>query len=206
MKSTNKGYTMGEKIQKDLTSDEVKDINNNSENSSEEEEIKKIEELQKQMDSFESRYQEMTGVVSYLKFKELEAVVKNEEELELQLNKHKELNIEDSDGITWGGADIIIAKKMTSKLISWQKDSQSNVLVITAYALELAWLFEFLKVVFEKQIDYVNKYFFYADLALAARKEISSIEEKSKDPFTLGSKQDMQNLLIAVLAEAKLYL
>jgi len=206
MKSTNKGYTMGEKIQKDLTSEEVKDINNNSDHSSEEEEIKKIEDLQKQMDNFESRYQVMNGVVSYLKFKKLEAVVTNEEELELELNKHKELNMEDRNGITWGGADVVIAKKMTSELMSWHKESPSNVLVITANAVELGWLFAFLKEVFEKQIDYVNKYFFYADLALAARKEISSIEEKSKDPFTLGSKQDMQNLLIAVLAEAKLYL
>tara|TARA_B100001996_G_scaffold165775_1_gene126369 strand:- start:525 stop:1145 length:621 start_codon:yes stop_codon:yes gene_type:complete len=206
MKSINKGYTMGEKIQKDLTSEEVKDINSNSDHSSEKEEIKKIEELQKQMDSFESRYQEMTGVVSYLKFKELEALVTNEEELELQLNKHKELNMEDSNGITWGGADVVIAKKMTYKLISWQKESQSHVLIITAYAVELAWLFEFLNVVFEKQIDYVNKYFFYADLALAARKETSSREDESKDSFTSGSKKDMQNLLVTVLAEAKLYL
>jgi len=197
---------MGEKIQKDLTSEEVKDINSNSDHSSEKEEIKKIEELQKQMDSFESRYQEMTGVVSYLKFKELEALVTNEEELELQLNKHKELNMEDSNGITWGGADVVIAKKMTYKLISWQKESQSHVLIITAYAVELAWLFEFLNVVFEKQIDYVNKYFFYADLALAARKETSSREDESKDSFTSGSKKDMQNLLVTVLAEAKLYL
>jgi len=206
MKSTNKGYTMGEKIQKDLTSEEVKDINNNSDHSSEEEEIKKIEDLQKQMDNFESRYQVMNGVVSYLKFKKLEAVVTNEEELELELNKHKELNMEDRNGITWGGADVVIAKKMTSELMSWHKESPSNVLVITANAVELGWLFAFLKEVFEKDIDYVSKYFFYADLALAARKEIRSSEDKSKDPFTSGSKKDMQNLLIAVLAEAKLYL
>ena len=65
MKSINKGYTMGEKIQKDLTSEEVKDINSNSDHSSEKEEIKKIEELQKQMDSFESRYQEMTFLKNF---------------------------------------------------------------------------------------------------------------------------------------------
>ncbi len=78
----------------------------------------------------------------------------------------------------WGGADVIIDKKMTpqterwlgdqSLVISFQNTAPRKRVVITPYSKELSWLFYQLGGIFRDRIDYISKYDFYGLLAQSA--------------------------------------
>lgn len=103
----------------------------------------------------------------------------------------------------WGGADVIISKKMTPEDKRWINDQpfvispQSTVprrrLVITPYAIELSWLFYQLKDVFNDQIDFINKYDFYG---LLAQNALDFIEKN-------GDEYECNSLLISVLDKSR---
>lgn len=78
----------------------------------------------------------------------------------------------------WGGADVIIASKMTPEIERWLSDEPTIIsaqktlprkrAVITVYGNELSWLFYQLGKVFREEIDYISKYDFYGILAQSA--------------------------------------
>tara|TARA_Y100000768_G_scaffold364335_1_gene324695 strand:+ start:43 stop:501 length:459 start_codon:yes stop_codon:yes gene_type:complete len=114
-----------------------------------------------------------------VKLEGLEADIKNKSYLN-DLKKNKD----------WGGADVVIAPKMTESLDRWI-DSQPEVitgldykdygiienrrrLVITKYSKELSWLIYELRDIFSKYIDWSTKYEFYGVIAHQAQYKIST--------------------------------
>ena len=89
----------------------------------------------------------------------------------------------------WGGADVVVASKMTESLDRWI-GSQPKVitgldykdygiienrrrLIITKYSKELSWLIYELKAIFLGFIDWSTKYEFYGLMAHQAQYKIS---------------------------------
>lgn len=78
----------------------------------------------------------------------------------------------------WGGADVIIEKRMTPRtkrwlgdqplVISFQQFAPRRRAVITPYARELSWLFSQLRDIYSRQIDYISKYDFFGLTAQTA--------------------------------------
>jgi hypothetical protein len=78
----------------------------------------------------------------------------------------------------WGGADVIINRRLTDQIKKWQGDQPLVIsfqeteprrrAVITEYSKELSWLFYELKAIFAGEIDHVSKYDFYGLLAQSA--------------------------------------
>ncbi|MCZ3367269.1 hypothetical protein [Methanobacterium veterum] len=78
----------------------------------------------------------------------------------------------------WGGADVIIQKKMTPQTKKWL-DNQNTVIssqntdpmkraVITPYFHELSWLFMQLMDIYSGHYDYISKYDLFGGLAQTA--------------------------------------
>jgi hypothetical protein len=78
----------------------------------------------------------------------------------------------------WGGADVIISRRLTDSIKEWRGDQPVVIsfqeieprrrVVITEYSKELSWLFYELKAIFAGEIDHVSKYDFYGLLAQSA--------------------------------------
>jgi len=102
----------------------------------------------------------------------------------------------------WGGADVVIHRRMTPSIkkwledqplvISFQKYTPRKRAVITPYAKELSWLFIQLRDIYWNQIDYISKYDFFALLAQSA---LDYQEENSEI--------NCVNLLLAVIEGAR---
>ena len=103
----------------------------------------------------------------------------------------------------WGGADVIIRKKMDEKIKSWveekcvvislQDTEPRRRVVITEYSRELSWLFNKLNYIFADKIDYISKYDFYGSLAQSA---IDYLDGKKEN-------KNVNDLLITVLNTSK---
>ena len=89
----------------------------------------------------------------------------------------------------WGGADVIISRRMTDRIKEWQGDKSVVIsfqeteprrrAVITEYSKELSWLFYELKANFAGEIDHVSKYDFYGSLAQSA---LDYLDASKADP------------------------
>ena len=101
-----------------------------------------------------------------------------------------------SEGVTWYGADTIVAKEHSRNLQEWLSKNPTHKAVVTEYAFELGWLIHTLKEIYINKVDYVTKYFFYADLIEAAKKY-----HKSND-----TDHSPKGLLLYVINESKKYL
>lgn len=106
----------------------------------------------------------------------------------------------------WGGADVIIARRMTRNLKEWLGDAdfvisfQESVpirrLVITEHYRELSWLFEQMRAIYSGRIDYLSKYDFYGLLAQAASDYLKSQNDLC----------DLRQMLLAVSKASRTYL
>jgi hypothetical protein len=124
------------------------------------------------------------------------------EELKRQI-ENDNFSVENENIDDWGGADVIITRKMNDDFKAWLGDqpivisSQKNMprrrLVVTEYSKELTYLFYQLQKIFSEKIDYISKYDFYGSLAQSA---IDYLKE-NENP------QNPKELLIEVLNTAK---
>ena len=126
--------------------------------------------------------------------KNINSLINNDEKY--LTNKDKERLNSETEGVTWYGADTIVAKEDSRNLQEWLDKNPSHKAVVTPYAFELGWLIYVLKEVFVNKIDYVTKYFFYADLIEAAKK-YHKCNQTDPDP---------KGLLLYVINESKKYL
>jgi len=96
--------------------------------------------------------------------------MKTIKELE-RLEKILEVSPIPRTGQQWGGADVIISRKAPPKK-SGEEFYPEQRYVITAYSLELSWLFESLRDAFyaEKRLDGCSKIEFFGRLANAANR------------------------------------
>ena len=113
---------------------------------------------------------------------------------------------ETSSAKEWGGADVVIRKRLNDSVKEWLGD-QSTVIslqeteprrraVITEFSKELSWLFYQLRDIFAEEIDYISKYDFYGMLAQAS---IDYLEKNRENP-------KCNQLLYSVLDKAKSFL
>ena len=106
----------------------------------------------------------------------------------------------------WGGADVIITKdveridpdwvKNQPIVIGEQEDEPQRRLVVTEYSIELSWVFEQLRNIFDELIDFNNKYHFYGSLAQTALDVISEND----------GQVELLNLLLQVVSSAEGFL
>jgi hypothetical protein len=90
----------------------------------------------------------------------------------------------------WGGADVIINRRLTDEIKRWQGDQPVVIsfqdteprrrAVITQYSKELSWLFYELRDIFAGEIDHVSKYDFYGLLAQSALDYLDAHKENAK--------------------------
>ena len=88
----------------------------------------------------------------------------------------------------WGGADVIISRKLSKNNLKWlgdeniiismQETNPKKRLVVTKYSKELSWLFYQLRDLFSSKIDYISKYDFYGILAQTAIDYINNNKNK----------------------------
>jgi len=79
----------------------------------------------------------------------------------------------------WAGADVVICT-------SGEQDvSDGDTFVVTPFAGELSWLFDYLKQVCSDRLNYMNKYAFYGRLAHAANQYSGSREPRFVNPKDL---------------------
>ena len=136
---------------------------------------------------------------TYKKVKKLEKKIETDLYLESEIERSEPLSsyLQDHpDGSTWYGADVLIVYKLTKEMRDWGLRSPSRSIVKTKYAEGLAWLFTTLGKIFSQEIDSVNKYFFYADLADAAN---TFLRRTNFDC-------DLKDLLLEVVRSSKRYL
>ncbi len=103
--------------------------------------------------------------------------------------------------ITWGGADVIVAfpeNKLESNVSvsNFNPDNSSKTIVVSQYAAEIGWLLIELKEIFNKHINYLNKYMFYGEIADKANQIIGETEDNT----------DIRYLLKELIRESKKFL
>ena len=91
----------------------------------------------------------------------------------------------------WGGADVIISRKLSKNNLKWlgdeniiismQETTPKKRLVVTKYSKELSWLFYQLRDLYSGKIDYISKYDFYGILAQTAIDYIKNNKNKVND-------------------------
>jgi hypothetical protein len=101
----------------------------------------------------------------------------------------------------WGGADVIISRRLTDSIKEWRGDQPVVIsyqeteprrrAVITEYSKELSWLFYELKAIFAGEIDHVSKYDFYGLLAQSALDYLDAHKGKVKCDQLLTAVLDM---------------
>jgi len=133
-------------------------------------------------------------------YKDISKIIQDDEEMQYLLSGYKK------GKSIWGGADVIIAEKVTKKLKDWLGNQPTVIsfqvsvprrrLVITRHAKELSWLFIQLRELYTGRIDYVSKYDFYGELA---QKAIDVIHESNDECSN-------QELLFEVLRLSKVYI
>ncbi len=136
---------------------------------------------------------------TYKKVKKLEKKIETDLYLESEIERSEPLSsyLQDHpDGSTWYGADVLIVYKLTKEMRDWGLRSPSRSIVKTKHAEGLAWLFTTLGKIFSQEIDSVNKYFFYADLADAANTFLRRTDFDC----------DLKDLLLEVVRSSKRYL
>ena len=136
---------------------------------------------------------------TYKKVKKLEKKIETDLYLESEIERSEPLSsyLQDNpDGSTWYGADVLIVYKLTKEMRDWGLRSPSRSIVKTKHAEGLAWLFTTLGKIFSQEIDSVNKYFFYADLAGAANTFLRRTDFDC----------DLKDLLLEVVRSSKRYL
>ena len=136
---------------------------------------------------------------TYKKVKKLEKKIETDLYLESEIESSEPLSsyLQDHpDGSTWYGADVLIVYKLTKEMRDWGLRSPSRSIVKTKHAEGLAWLFTTLGKIFSQEINSVNKYFFYADLADAAN---TFLRRTNFDC-------DLKDLLLEVVRSSKRYL
>ena len=141
------------------------------------------------------------SVFALLEVKEIENSIIDATNLASLVNQDHDYSKELSspyytDGVTWAGADTVVATKNSPSLKDWLRRNQSHSAVITKFGYELGWLIFKLKRIYSKKIDFVTKYFFYADLIDSAKKyeKLNTVDPNPK------------GLLLHVLMESKKYL
>lgn len=97
----------------------------------------------------------------------------------------------------WGGADVIITKKPTIQetkwltsqrtVLSFQFSQSTRILIVTKYHKELSWLFNKLLDIAATRIDYISKYDFYRNLAIAAIDTIEAMPEVASSRMLLSA-------------------
>lgn len=100
----------------------------------------------------------------------------------------KDITNEAKNSILFGGADISIVPELPTQKNSFYGDP---LFVVTRFPKELSWLIYQLKEIFIDDLDYINKYPFYIQLAESANKSISINNE------------NLTSILIAILDEAE---
>ena len=79
----------------------------------------------------------------------------------------------------WAGADVVICTSAE------QDSSDGDTFVVTPFAGELSWLFDYLKEVCGDLLNYMNKHAFYGRLAHAANQYSASREPRLANPKDL---------------------
>ena len=97
----------------------------------------------------------------------------------------------------WGGADVIISRRLNDNVKEWlgnqpsvissQKSEPKRRAIITEFSKELSWLFFQIRDIYAGEIDYISKYDFYGLLAQTAIDYLEKNEGKVKCDQLLNS-------------------